>query len=277
MLLSAIAMSVVIVLSFWERGEKDSSYVQLSKINVPKVDESAPLPLGISVGKLVGRDHKARPKPLRKKKVQAIKYAATQVIERDGGRKSAAPIASRIEVVLSYPLDTRYQGGMVEAILPRAFRYRGREIIAKGTVLIGRMSYHGQGERVQVNFYRGVTPGGVEFELAAQAMDAEGAQPGIKGAIHSNARGRMGKAMGLSAISNITDVLTQKEALGKGRGTSIEYKPTVPNALLYSAGKATRQEANRRMGRIGQGEDYVVVAAGTASIVVLTESFKGAR
>ena len=198
---------------------------------------------------------------------------APQVIVRDKEQK-VANVAAKARAMLLRPLDTRYPASMVEAVLPRGFRYKGEMVMPVGIVIIGRMSYEGKGELVQVKFDRGVGPNGQEFELAGMAMDAKGNRPGIPGEIHGNARGRWARAMGLSAVANMAGVLTQKEALGTGRGTVIERKSSLPNALLFAASEASREEARRQMEAMGQREDYVTVPAGTPFILTLTASFK---
>lgn len=275
MISSAVAMGSMIVFSFWGQ-EESSSYLQLNKIKKPKINAiTPPSPsFGFSVGEPIEKKYQKEEKTLGKKKPKVIQYSAPQVIERDKGR-SLAPIASKIKAILRYPLDTRYPESMVEAILPRAFFFRGKKIMPQKTVLIGKMIYRGRGDRVQVNFYRGVKPDGREFKLSAVAMDADSGLLGLKGIVHGNAQKRIAKTIGLSAISNMAHVLTQKEALGRGHGTSIEYKSTVPNALIYATGKTAKKEAVRRMERIGEGGDYITVKAHTAFIVVLSESFRG--
>ena len=75
--------------------------------------------------------------------------------------------------------------------------------VFKKPLLFGRMSYVGSGRQVEVSFTRGLTPDGFEFDFAGQAH--------IDGIYRSRARGRIGKSMGLAAVSDVANVLAQKE------------------------------------------------------------------
>ena len=55
----------------------------------------------------------------------------------------------------------------------------------------------------------------------------------------------------------------------------IAPQSTLPNALLYAAGKAGGKEAQRQMEEIGITEDYVTVKAGSPLVIHVTTTFKG--
>ena len=266
--LGSIILAVALLLY---RGEKpqDNSFLQISESIVPKSHErplgAAHGPLGLSDGVEKEREDGAQPTPKRPRRQpqRPLKYRATQVIVRPGAYR--LPIGSKISGKLLSPLDTRHLTKMVEVLLPVAAQFNGEVILPPQTLLLGRISYAGSGKRVEVHFHQGLTPEGAAFDFAGQAH--------IDGSYRSRAGGRMARSMGLAAVSDVADVLTQKEALGSGKGVVISRKSSLANALLYATGEATRKEAERQMERIEAGGDYVTVKAGTPLVIRVTTTF----
>ena len=95
----------------------------------------------------------------------------------------------------------------------------------------------------------------------------------IIGVYRSAAGGRIAKSMGLAAVSDIANVLAQKEALGSGRGMVVNHKSTLSTALLHATGEAARKEGKRQMERIEAGEDYVIVKAGSSVAIQVSKTF----
>lgn len=255
---------LAMVFLFGKEEKQDNSFLQMNEIawpmEVERSRKAAKRPLGVSDGHEV-KEVKAMPP---RQWQPPIKYRANQVIMRPGGH---LPIGSKISGRLLAPLDTRHPGKMVKAILSVAASFRGEVALPAKTLLFGRLNYGGSGQRIDVQFDRGLTPNGMEFDFAGRSY--------IDGDYQSAARGRIAKSMGLTAISNMANVLTQKEALGSGKGMVINRKSTLPNALLYAAEEASRKEAKRQVERIGESKDYVTVKAGSLLVIHLTTTFKG--
>ena len=142
-------------------------------------------------------------------KRRAIRYRAKQVIVRSG-EESRLPIGTKIKGLLSSSINTLEANGIVEALIPKAVRFNEEEVLPAKTVFFGKMSYEGRGKAIVIQFERGVTPNGVEFEIIARTH--------VSGKFHSMAGQRIVKSVGLSAVSDIASVLTQKESLGGGLG-----------------------------------------------------------
>ena len=268
-----------------EQREEDSvlrGYVNHAvKASEKGKQEKVPV-LGVSTWPSVQDDAR----PSRKKETPKqrhgvrINYSAPQVVERPQSAKATEgylPIGTKAQAILRSRLDTRYTGQVVEAILPSGASFNGHKVWPAKTLLLGKMHYRGSGERIEINFNRGVTPDGLEFAISACALggDAQGLTLGIVGQFHGNAKGRMARAVGLSAISNMAEVLTQKEALGKA--AVISRKSSLSNAVLHAASEATGQEAKRQLETATDAPEYVTLEARTAFVVHLTESFRWGR
>ena len=267
LIISGIVLFIVF-LFFKEEKQKDHSFLKMHgptlSHDIERPKRAAQRLLGVSDAVGIKQVQTVQKRPKRHRE-RPIKYRADQVIVRPGEYR--LPIGSKIKGKLLFPLDTRQGDKTAKVILLEAARFQGEIILAEKTLLFGRMSYTGSGGQVEVHFTRGLTPDGFEFDFSGKSH--------IDGVYRSRAGGRMAKSMGLTAISDVANVLAQKEALGSGKGTVISHKSTLPNALLYAAGKAARKEAERQMERIEVGGDYVTVKAGTSLVIYLITTFKG--
>ena len=96
-------------------------------------------------------------------------------------------------------IDTRTANAPIKVLLPFG--------PLKGTILIGKSSYSGQGERIEISFKKGAYPDGTSFLISGNALDAKDFNPGIKGEYHSQTVikniGRAGLNLVRSAITGI--------------------------------------------------------------------------
>ena len=256
----------LIFLVFGEEKTQDDSFLHLDEtppLNIQKARWEAAKPLmGISDAPL--REMPLKPVKKHKIRTQAIKYNAPQIIARPRGQ---LPVGSKITARLLTSLDTRYPTKMVKVVLPVEVSFNAQVALPAQTVLLGRMSYKGSGQWIELHFDRGLSPNGEEFGFTGHAL--------VQGTLRSGARGRIAKSMGMAAVSNMASVLTQKEALGRGRGTVINPKSTLANALIYATGKAASTEAQRQVERIGDNTDYVTLEVGTPLVIHLNKTLKG--
>lgn len=205
---------------------------------------------------------------------QKIKYDAKQVIERGGvDPENSLPVGTSFIGKLITAIDTRATNQFVKVLLPYGASFKNDRKIERNTVLIGTANYPGSGERVFINFVRGVLPNGKEFEIQAQALDPKDYTPGVLGEHHGNTMGRVTSVLALTGAAAFTDTLTEKEALSEAG--MVTPKATWKNAGLQAASKVTEMEAQRHASRLGQEKDYVTLPSDSGVLISLTETFKG--
>ncbi len=199
----------------------------------------------------------------------SIKLSAKQVIIREADSLGYGFNAgSNLVGELQSTIDTRDPNQVVRVLLPFGGRSRdGSSELPKGTLLMGKVTYPGKGEKVFIAFDQAIFPEGRPIKIAAQALDPKDYSSGLIGEIQSQAKARALSVMGLSVVSAMGDVLTEKEALGQGY--SVTPKATMKNAIMTGVGKAAEVESGRLQEQT-QAQDFVRVDAGTVVIVSLT-------
>lgn len=205
-----------------------------------------------------------------------IKYRAQQVIIREETQsKPFFPIGTSFMGELLNSIDTRSEGSWIKVRLPHGGKFKGRGFLPKDTILMGTVDYPRKGKKVFINFSKGVLPNGREFDLQAQALDPGDQSVGISGKYHSRRGGRMASILGLSMVSGVTEVLTQKQVLGKSE--VITPKATLKNSLYHGVSKVTESEAQRQASQLGELFPYITIPSGTRLIVNLISSLKGVK
>ncbi|MCB9092881.1 MAG: TrbI/VirB10 family protein [Halobacteriovoraceae bacterium] len=204
-----------------------------------------------------------------------LKYEAKQVIARDDvfDTSGTIPIGTNLIGKLLTSIDTREMGQLYKVLLPYGGKFKEGGEIPKGTVLFGKVNYPGRGEKVFLKFEKGVLPEGEEIEIHGQALTTSDYSPGIIGDFHGKAGTRLATTLGLTMFSGMTEILTEKEALGKD-GISVAPKATMKNAFYGGLSKASQAEAERQAQELNQEPEYVTVDAGVDLIVNLTQSYR---
>lgn len=201
----------------------------------------------------------------------AIKYFAPQVIGVGRKGPKAIQMGSKLVGFLMSPIDTRAQA-LVRVVLPQGGEASGIEI-EKGSILIGRFSYSGSDDKVLISFSRLNTPDGDMKQIAAQALDAADYNVGIRGEAYTGNGIKIASRVGLTMLSGMADVLTEKESLGFSMN-GVQAKPTMKNALLQGTSRAAQDEVNRTASDISSVEPYVLIPEGKEMIIELTEDFR---
>lgn len=198
-----------------------------------------------------------------------IKFAAKQVVLREDGTLGYGFHAgSNLIGELQSTIDTRDPSQIVRVVLPYGGRSRdGNAEIPRGTLLMGQVSYQGKGKKVFIQFQQAILPEGKAIKISAIALDPKDYSTGLIGEIQSQAKSRTLSVMGLSALSAMGNVMTEKESLGL---YNVEAKANARNALLAGASKAAEVEASRLQEQT-EMQDFVQVDAGTAVVVSLTQ------
>lgn len=205
-------------------------------------------------------------------RIAPIKYRAKQVIIRDE-TQSFLPTGTNFIGKLLSAIDTRNQGQWVKAILPHGGKFKDRGHLPKDTILMGTINYPGKGKKVFINFSKGILPSGHEFSLQAQVLDSKNHAYGISGTYHSRRGSQIASVLGLSMISGMTEVLTEKKALGETK--VVAPKATIENAFYHGVSKVADMEAKRQASELGELAPYVTVPAGESLIIGLTSPIKG--
>ncbi len=205
------------------------------------------------------------------KKKSSIKYFTSQLIGSDAEKAKTMLSGSKLLGVLLNPIDTRADSPVRAKVIRDAAS--GGLMIEKGSVLVGRFSYSGSGDRVRIDFDRVVSSSGKAKKISAQALDASSFTAGITGEAFSEEGIKIASQLGLSMFSGMADVLTEKESLGFAQG-SIQAKPTMKNALLQGLSGAARDQSQRTARDIESLKEYVLVEKGKELIIELTEDYK---
>jgi hypothetical protein len=207
-----------------------------------------------------------------------INYRAQQVLESNNIDPSKSlPMGTNLIGKTLTTIDTRDAGQLIKVLLPYGGRAGAGGELPKNTIVFGQIAYNGKGEKVFLKFSKGLLPDGKEFQLEAQGLSPADYSSGIVGRFHGTADVRIASNLGLTMVSAMSDVLTEKESIGGGllQGATVAPKANMKNALYHGVSQAAQNEANRQAESIGQTEEYVTVDAGTDIIVSLTKAYNG--
>ncbi len=258
------------VLPFFGMGEKALGEEMASQASgpAPYPLESSPRALGIAERETPLEEPKALK---RKKTLPPIRYAAKQVIVRreESGALNSLPVGTSAVGKTLNGIDTRNAGGMVRVLLPYGMGFKGTQKLPKGTVLLGSVSYPGNGEKFFLRFQRGLLPNGREFAISAEALNPKDFSAGLSGTHHDNADTRMATALGLSAMSTASGVLVEREALGY----EVHPESSMKNAMLSALASTTEAEAQRKARSLRADREFATLAAGSELVVSLMEKF----
>jgi len=204
-----------------------------------------------------------------------INYRAKQIIVREGiiDEEDLIPVGTNFIGKLLTSIDTSEENQLIKVLLPYGGKHKNGGEIPKNSIIFGNVKYSGKGEKVFVQFTGGTLPEGKAFEIKAQALNSRDYSTGIVGEYHGKTGVRVATTLGLSMVSAMTNVLTEKESLGS-EGFTITEKPTMKNAFYKGVSKVSEMEANNQAEELNALPEYVTVEAGSDLIVSLTESFK---
>lgn len=202
-----------------------------------------------------------------------LSYRAKQVLVRTDAKdsKKGLPTGSNIIGKLLSAIDSRDLNGPIKVLLPYGASFKGEQFIEKNSLLIGRASYSGKGERIFLSFDKAITPSGEEKSIMATAIDSADYANGLIGEVHSETTMRVAGTLGLTMISSMSDVLTEKTAHGEFGSTT--PNATMKNAVLQGVSKVSEMEAGRQAEAMAQTPPYVTLEAGADLIISLNSSF----
>jgi hypothetical protein len=209
-----------------------------------------------------------------KRQKVSVKYYAPQVLGTGLKGRKAIMSGAKLIGVLMTSIDTRNQG-RVGVRLTQGGEFGGLTI-EKDSVLKGRFSYPGSGEKVYLNFNRIDSPDGESKKIAAQALDAGTYTAGILGEEFTGNGVKIASSIGLDMFAGMTDTLTERETLGNTYN-GVQARPTMKNALLQGMSRASKEQAGRVASTINSEPGYVIIPEGKEMIIELLEDFTNER
>ena len=204
-----------------------------------------------------------------------VNLKAVQVIVRQGDPDpdKTLPLGSNFIGKLLNTIDTRDPDLTVKVSLPYGARGKAQGNIPPNSILMGKATYPGKGEKIFIQFNKGVDHDGREFDIDAQALSSKDYSTGVVGDFHGTTDVRVATTLGLTMVGGVTDVLTEKEAVGNSLLDSVNPKPTMKNALLHGVSQVAQSESQRQAEKLNENQDYVTVPEGSDVIVSLTKAF----
>ncbi|MBT4792623.1 MAG: hypothetical protein HON90_13705, partial [Halobacteriovoraceae bacterium] len=169
-------------------------------------------------------------------------------------------------------VDTRDLNQFIKVLLPYGGSYKGKNKLPKDSMLLGSVKYSGRGEKVYINFVKAILPTGQEMEISAVALNPKDYSTGILGEHHGTRGIRIATTLGLSMVSGMTEVLTEKQALGEN-GT-VTPKANMKNAFYHGVSKVSEMEASRQAQELSAEKAYVTIEAGSDLIISLIAPLK---
>jgi hypothetical protein len=204
-----------------------------------------------------------------------INYKAAQVLSanhKNGGK--VLPIGVNLVGKLLTSIDTRALDQYVKVILPYGGEHKGSGgSLPQNTILFGKASYSGNGNKVLVSFDKGLLPNGQQIQLQAQAVSSKDYSIGLLGERHGNTLGRTAATLGLTMVSTMSGTLVRKEALGQG--FQITPKASLQDGFYNGLSQVANAEANRTAKKMANNKEYVTIDAGRDLIISLVGSYEG--
>lgn len=218
----------------------------------------------------VPRQNRAKP--------MKLTYNGRQVFERTEaqGLLTAIPSGTNFIGKLINGIDTRQDNQTLKVTLPYGGSHPSGGKIPRDSVLLGSATYSG-GDRVYIRFNRIIFPNGAEYRIDAQGLSSGDYTPGLVGVHHSETDMRVAGSLGLTMVSAVTDVMTQRTMYGAnpyGMGMA-QPDATMRNATLQGVSQVAKQESERVGSKMQEKEEYLTVMTGGDLIISLLTPFKG--
>lgn len=238
----------------------------------PKKDHSdkVSLFLGVEVPQLIqvgnlnipntqGRPQ-SNPKHALSREKNVTRYSGPQVVSRP--RNIPIPPGSMVEAVLV----SGASDGLVKAQLKEPLIVAGETLLDVGTILMG---YGQSGEdRLVIRFRKAVLRDGAVAAVNAMAADSSDKILGLKGSRIGYRSLKLAAGVGLSFGAGLTQGLQNTQ----GQSGTVVTPPSMKNALLNGAGRATIEEGQQMMNEYRNEKPVIEVAAGTVMIIIFDDN-----
>lgn len=197
------------------------------------------------------------------------KLARPQTAERMTGPKLIArPRNIKIPpgTFIKAELVSGASNGLVKAILKEPISINGETLADAGMVVIGQGN--SSDDRLSIRFTRLVSREGVTDTIDAQAADLEDKTPGLKGSKVGAEALKLVAGIGLNFVGGMSEGL--QEARGE-QGVMVK-PPTVQNALLQGAARASIDESRELLNDARNAKPRIEVGAGTEFYLLFSET-----
>jgi hypothetical protein len=156
--------------------------------------------------------------------------------------------------------------GPVKAQLKEPLIIAGETLLEAGTMLVG--SGNSGNERLMVRFRKAVFQDGSVANVSAQAADAEDKIAGIKGSRVGYRAVKLAAGIGLNFLGGMSQGLQETQ----GQSGAVVAPPTMKNALMNGAAKASIEESQDLMNEYRNEKPVIEVGAGTQIYVLFEDS-----
>jgi len=156
--------------------------------------------------------------------------------------------------------------GLVKAQILEPLSLNGEVLIEQGTIAVGRGS--STEDRLFIQFSKLVFKDGAVDTVQAEAADQSDQIVGLKGSKLGHYAARLGAGIGLNFVGGFSEALQETE----GQDGVLVKKPTVRNALLNGAARASLEQSQEMMSNLKNQQPIIEVKAGTAILIMFSDS-----
>ncbi len=193
-------------------------------------------------------------------KAAEIHFSGPQLVSRP--RNVPIPAGSMVEAVLI----SGASDGPVKAQLKEPLIVAGETLLEAGTVLMG--SGQSGEDRLLIHFRKAVFRDGATSKVEAQAADGSDKIPGIKGSHVGYRALKLAAGVGLNFVGGVSQGLQNTQ----GQMGALVTPPSMRNAFLNGAGRATLEEGQQMMNEYRNQKPVITVEAGTVIFVLFDDS-----
>ena len=181
----------------------------------------------------------------------AFHFSGPQLVSRP--RNVPIPPGSMVEATLI----SGASDGPVKAEIKEPLIVAGETLLDAGTVLMG--SGQSGDDRLTIHFRKAIFRDGSVAKIDAQAADGSDKIPGIKGSRVGYRALKLGAGVGLNFAAGLSQGLQSTQ----GQGGAVVTPPSMRNALLNGAARATLDEGQEMMNEYRNEHPVITVSAGT--------------
>jgi type IV secretory pathway VirB10-like protein len=189
-----------------------------------------------------------------------VKFSGPQVVSRP--RNILIPPGSMVKAVLI----SGASDGPVKAEIKEPLMVGGETLLEVGTILMG--TGRSGTDRLVIQFKKAVFRDGTSAPIDAEAADGDDKIPGIKGSRIGYRAAKLGASIGLEFVGGMSQALQDTQ----GQSGAVVTTPTVKNALLNGAARASIDQGQEMMNEYRNQKPVFEVSAGTVVYVLFSDS-----
>jgi hypothetical protein len=189
-----------------------------------------------------------------------IRFPGPQVVGRP--RNVSIPPGSMVSAVLV----SGASDGPVKAELQEPLIVAGETLLEARTMLVG--TGNSGNERLMIRFRKAVFQDGSAANISAEAADADDKIAGLKGSRVGYRAVKLAAGIGLNFLGGMSQGLQDVQ----GQQGAVVAPPTMKNALMNGAAKASIEESQDLMNEYRNEKPVIEVGAGTPIYVLFEDS-----